>query len=153
MIHTLPQQQREIGCNRIYERRAVDHVCVFDPQMFPVVDTGPFQLWCRNGQSHPHYRQVPYALRLQPHNSGVMAIHLAIHLKWDHAYILGCDWGVSNVSTFDYGRRNSVLKYTNSQKAIVRELKRSISLTVVNNAEVDLDCDRIPVDRFLDLAV
>lgn len=122
---------------------------MYDWQMLDRVERGPFKLWCRSGIKHPDFTEVPYPLRLQPHNSGVLAIHLAIWLKWDHAYILGCDWGVSNSSVFDYGDRASVLKYTNSQKWIVSELASLIDLVVVNDSDVDLKLDRVSIDSFL----
>ena len=149
LVDRVPPQDQEIGCNMIRERRSVDHVCVYDWQMLDKITAGP-GLWCRNGITHPRFTQVPYPLRLQPHNSGVLALHLARHLKWDHAHIIGCDWGIDNSSVFDYGDRNSVLKYTNSQKHIVEEISATLKLYVVNDNEVDLRVDRISVRSFLE---
>ena len=148
LVDRLPPQDQEIGCNMISGRRSVDHVCVYDWQMLDKIAAGP-RLWCRNGIKHPRFTEVPYPLRLQPHNSGVLALHLARHLKWDHAYIIGCDWGVSNQSVYDYGDRNSVLKYTNSQKHIVEEISATLKLCVVNDKPVDLRVDQIAIDNFL----
>lgn len=150
LVDRLPPQDQEIGCNHIYRNRSVDHVCVYDWQMLDKIALGPHQVWCRSGIKHPKFTEVPYPLRLQPHNSGVLALHLARHLKWDHAYIIGCDWGVSNHSAYDYGDRNSVLKYTNSQKQIVEEISATLKLYVVNDNEVDLRVDRISVRSFLE---
>lgn len=150
-IHTLQKQHCEIGCNHIYRDRNVDHVVVFDQQMFQHIRRGSHTLWTKSGNKHPDFKEIGYPLRLQPHNSGVLALRLAINLKLEHVFVVGCDWGVSNVSRYDYGARNSELKYTNGQKRIVREMNREIDITFVsaNSDPIDVPCATIEPSAFL----
>ena len=151
LIDRIPIQHQEIGCNHIHRRRPVHHVVCYDWQMLDLIPPGAYTRWCRSGIYHPHYRQVPYTLRQQPHNSGVLALLLALHLGWDHCYLLGCDWGISNDSVFDYGHRNSELKYTNSQRRVIHSIHPVCPITVVNDNAIDLELDRISIDTFCDL--
>lgn len=150
LIRTLPQQQIEIGCNFIYLERRVQHVVCYDHQMLDRIEFHPsYRVWCRNGTKHPQATEVNYTMRQQPHNSGVMALRLAINLKLDHVFVLGCDWGITNKSIFDYDDRNSELKYTNSQKKLVKQMQDEIDMTFVNANSIDIACHRISPDTFL----
>ena len=151
LLHTLPQQQLEIGCNYIFKDRAVNHICVYDWQMFPNIPNGPYKLWCRNGQKDKRFEEVIYAAKDQPHSSGVMALRLAINLKLDHVYIIGCDWGISAKSIYDYGHRNSELKYTNSQKRLVERMSKEIDMTFIaaDAKPIDISCQQISPDKLL----
>lgn len=125
-------------------------MCVYDWQMLPHISQGPFQRWCRNGIKHPGFREVSYAAIEQPHNSGVMAVLLARNLGLRQCHIIGCDWGITNLSRYDYGDRNSTLKYTNSQKQLMESIRRSgIELILVNDNAVDLNLPRISHSSFL----
>ena len=146
-LQTLHKQQVEIGCNYIYQDRRVDHVCVYDHQMLPLIKDGPHKLWCRNGIKDPRYEEVNYTARQQPHNSGAMAIRLAINLKLDHVFVLGCDWGITNKSRYDYGPRNSELKYTNSQKRLIERCQDEIDMTFITATRIDIDVPQASPDR------
>lgn len=149
----VPPQTHEIGCNHIYLHRPVQHVVCHDWQMMDSIPTGPYARWIRSGHKRSGWQEVPFPLTQQPHNSGVLAIHLAIHLKWTEAHIIGCDWGVSNSSVFDYGLRNSERKYTNSQRRVISWARRYIALTSVNDNATDLPVDHVSVGSFLDSLV
>tara|TARA_R100001594_G_scaffold135249_1_gene176854 strand:- start:293 stop:799 length:507 start_codon:yes stop_codon:yes gene_type:complete len=150
-LHTLPKQQLEIGCNYIYKDRAVDHVCVYDWQMFKNIKSGPYKLWCRNGQKDPRFQEVIYSAKDQPHSSGVMALRLAINLNLNHVYVIGCDWGISSKSIYDYDTRNSELKYTNSQKRLVERMSKEIDITFIaaTAKPIDIACHQISPDKLL----
>jgi len=146
-LQTLAKQQVEIGCNYIYRDRRVDHVCVYDWQMFDSIEDGPYQLWCRNGEKHPRFQEVSYSNRQQPHNSGTLALRLAINLGLDHVFVIGCDWGITNKSRYDYGDRNSELKYTNSQKRLVERCQDEIDMTFITATPIDIDVPQASPDR------
>ena len=148
-LHTLTKQHLEIGCNYIYRDRAVDHVVVYDWQMLKHIESGKHTLWCRNGIQDPRFQQVNYTAREQPHNSGVLALRLAVNLKLDHVFVLGCDWGLTNKSRYDYDKRNSELKYTNSQKNLIKRMQDEIDMTFVNANKIDVDCRQVAPAKFL----
>jgi len=84
-----------------------------------------------------------------PHNSGVLALRLAINLRLDHVFVVGCDWGISHKSRYNYGKRNSELKYTNSQKHLLKKMSDEIDMTFVNANRIDVDCHQVSPAKFL----
>jgi hypothetical protein len=100
---SMPRRITEIGCNFIQQHRPMDHVCCFDHQMkdkIPV--TPPTQYWCRNGHRGGGWGEVIWNSEETVQNSGMMAIRLAINLKYKNIWVLGCDWGTTTHSVYDH---------------------------------------------------
>jgi len=101
-FHQLPKRFTEIGCNFIQRHRAVDHVCCFDHQMKPQVSvTPPAIYYCRNGHRGGGWGEVVWSSHESVQNSGMMAVRLAIHLRFQRIWVLGCDWGSTTISIYD----------------------------------------------------
>ena len=132
----IEKKYTEFGCNHIRRHRAVDHVCVYDPITIPYVNVEPnVKYWTRNGHSEfEHFKQVWYAIINQPQNSGVMAVRCALNLGYKKIYIIGCDWGITNKSVYQY-KRQSELKYSNSQCRLLERWDKEpgVEIIVVRN--------------------
>lgn len=150
----MPKVLPEIGCNYIYRVRAVDHVVCYDWEMLKSVPAGPYQRWCRNGVKHPDFQEITYVMTEQPQQSGLLALHLAIKLGYEQVYVLGCDWGVSNKSIFEYdGKHPAPIKYSNSAKRVMNTLSQRIAIKIVHRSTPDVNVPLLSADRFLaDLA-
>lgn len=141
-----------IGCNFMYQHRALDHLCVFDTQMLDQIDQDhqnllDCRLWSAMSRHAPGFEELCWPLAEQPHNSGMMAVRLAIHLGFKDVLIWGCDWGLSDESIFDYGVRNSTLKYTNSQRRLMRLLAERVRIRCVHDHKIDVPVEVITADR------
>ena len=117
---TLPKKYTEFGCNFIRRDRAVDHVCVHDPITKPLIDIEDnVKYWARNGQKDKIFDEVVYPMSEQPENSGMLALYVALKLGFKKIYIIGCDWGITNKSVYQY-KRQSELKYRNDLKILMK---------------------------------
>ena len=139
----------EIGCNHFHTHRQLDHLCVYDWQLFDSIPDLSCELWCRQGIKHPRFQEVPYVASEQAHNSGVLALHLASYLGLRRVYVLGCDWGLTHRSIFSYGARDSELKYTNDQRKVMMRIAQKISIVVVNDQAPDVGVPVVSRDEFL----
>ena len=132
----IEKKYTEFGCNHIRRDRKVDHVCVYDPVTIQFIETEPeVKYWTRNGWNQsPGFEQVIYSMSNQPQNSGMMAVRCALNLGYKKLYIIGCDWGVTDDSVYEY-KRKSKLKYTNSQSRLLELWNRqpNIEIVVVRN--------------------
>ncbi len=123
----VPKQEIEIGCNYILRDRPVDHVVCYDWQMLNnIKPTDGVTRWCRDGfaQQYKGWKEIPLPQHRKPEQSGTLAVTLAVdHLKPEHIIIIGCDWGLSTQSVYDYGiGRRSVIKHTNHQSRVLERL-------------------------------
>jgi hypothetical protein len=148
----IPKTTTEMGCNHIYRLRAVDHVVCYDWEVLGSIPQGNYQRWCRNGIKHPDFREITYVMTEQPQQSGLLCIHLAIIMGFKKAYILGCDWGISDKSIFRYNTLHPApMKYSNSAKRLLTTLSQRISLVVVNRSTPDVAVPVLSCDRFLEV--
>ena len=132
---TLPKKYIEFGCNFIRRDRAVDHVCVHDPITKPLIDIEDnVKYWARNGQKDKTFDEVVYPMSEQPENSGMLALYVALKLGFKKIYIIGCDWGITNKSVYQY-KRQSELKYSNSQCRLLERWDKEpgVEIIVVRN--------------------
>jgi hypothetical protein len=131
LAKTLPKQGIEIGCNFFYRVRSVDHICAFDWRTRDKItaDTKDtknffFTFWTRNGFKTTQFDEVVTPLRLQPVDSGTMAIYLAIkYLKAKQVTVLGCGWHrPETTSLFDdcYSHRKDASKVSNPKLKLLR---------------------------------
>jgi hypothetical protein len=137
----LPRFPLEIGCNFFADVRSVDHICCFDWRMKSLITQKPgITYWCRNGHRGPNWEEVTYPMNAAPENSGMMAIRLAMNLGCRSIRVLGCDWGVSDHSVFESRYPNPVpgRKYDNQSLYLLREWKRSVDITFVSDAQIDV---------------
>ena len=93
---------------------------------------------------------MPYSLTEAPEQSGTLAVHLALHLGFKDLFIIGCDWGLDNISVYDYGRRNGIKKYTNNQKQLLKRLgsRPGVTISIVGNQLRDVNLPHIPYSDF-----
>lgn len=145
-----------IGCNWMFERVDLNHCVCLDWQMQTHIDhrypTLPesTKFWCQSGFQRPGWHPISYPLTEQPQNSGLLALTLAVQLRPNHIYVLGCDWGRSNQSVFDYGDRTSPHKYTNHSLALVRTLNQRVPITFVSDQTIDVPTQIMGSSAFID---
>src|SRR6056300_461360 len=104
LLVSTPRCEYEIGCNHIEQWRSVDSVVAYDRQIVQNlikqdtfnVDTQYWtqRVWTRPGWDSftidKHYQQV--------HDSGTLAVEVALHLGHRMIHIIGADWHVTNDS-------------------------------------------------------
>ena len=151
---TLPKLHTELGCNLIRHDRPVDHVCCFDWQMqrFIEQETGVAYWTAHNSPERPGWRRADRLAGLQPHNSGTLAVVVAVHhLGCDRIRIMGCDWGISTESVYryDHVRHAGARKYTLSQLRVLEELAEHRDIQLVADAPRAIDLPRITTDQFI----
>ena len=134
---TIPQQSNEIGCNYIRQHRPVNHVVVFDRALRLTINIDPAVTYhgCNGQKQLPHWQEVLYTTLDQPHNSGLLAVRLAMNLNFGTIYILGCDWGHSNQSIFDhrYNKSQQIDKMTNDGRKFLERWGREKDIILVGN--------------------
>ena len=144
-----------IGCNWMFQRRRLDHCVVFDWQTRDQIDRfrqlhQNTQFWASNGRGLPGWSVVGYPMSEQATNSGTCALWLAHNLGLRSVWVIGCGWGVSDRSLFDYGTRNSQIKYSNSQKRLVERLQKPMRITFVTDHTLDVPGPQITTQQFLE---
>ena len=154
-LHTIiPPQPQEIGCNYIRQHRLVNRVVVFDRALRPTIAIEPgVEYYGCNGQRElPTWQEVHYTTLDQPHNSGLLAVKLAMNLKFSTIYILGCDWGHSNQSIFDAQYKNTqpIDKMTNSAKQLLERWNRQHSIVLVGDNPANIRIHNVTVNCLID---
>lgn len=154
-LHTiLPPQANEIGCNYIRQHRPVNRVVVFDRSLRPsiAIEPGVEYYGCNGQKELPTWQEVHYTTLDQPHNSGLLAVRLAMNLKFSTIYILGCDWGDNNRSIFDaqYKKTQLIDKMTNSSKQLLERWGRQHSIVLVGNNPAGIRIHNITVNHLKD---
>ena len=102
LIDSLPRQTFELGCNFIRRHRPVDVVCAYDINTIiniPIEDS--VQYYTRP-DAHYGSWNVIYDPVIQSTNSGLLAFYVASKKTNAPIYIVGCDWGINDVSSFDH---------------------------------------------------
>jgi len=150
---TLPPQANEIGCNYIRQHRSVNHVVVFDRSLRPniAIDPGVTYYGCNGQKQLPTWQEVLYTTLDQPHNSGLLAVRLAMNLKFGTVYILGCDWGDNNHSIFDlqYKKTQLINKMTNSSKRLLERWGRQHNIVLVGHNPAGIGIHNITVNHLI----
>ena len=150
----IPPQPQEIGCNYILQHRAVNHVVVMDRALRPSIIIQPNVRYygCNGHKQLPDWQEVIYTTLDQPHNSGLLAVRLAMNLNFDTIYILGCDWGDNNRSIFDaqYKKTQLIDKMTNSAKQLLERWGRQHSIVLVGNNPAGIRIHNITTNHLID---
>lgn len=147
LIDRLPPQALEIGCNYISRDRPVHYVCVFDRAVKANLHIVPAVQYRTNLRlaHYPYWVPVPNSDKAT--NSGMLAVLLATQLSKDPVYIIGCDWGLTQDTVYDYGTKNQ-RKYNNQCRKHLEVLAKHHCITVVNDQMPDVT---IPVIKVSDL--
>lgn len=157
-FYTLPRKITEIGCNFIQRHRSMDHVCCFDHQMKSKITLTPPTLYhCRNGHRGGGWGEVTWSSHETIQNSGMMAIRLAITLRFQRIWVLGCDWGMTTQSVYDHLYHKDPLlpqapgrkKYTNSSLRQMDEWMDKRGVSVVTDHKAPFRKPVISVATFL----
>lgn len=117
----------EYGCNFFQELRSIDHAVCYDlPVMDLIEQTPSVTYWCRPKAARPNWRPVPHPYQhCHVSDSGTLAVELALARNPEHCWIIGCDWGNTNVSIQDHHyafRGYQPPKYTNIKDKWLSEL-------------------------------
>jgi|TARA_R110000824_G_scaffold43061_3_gene126093 hypothetical protein len=149
-----PLQDIEIGCNYIRRDRKVNHVIAFDQPIVKALSQNleeGVKYYTRSEWGKPgQWITVKQWKTVDPMNSGMMALLLATRLSKEDIYILGMDWGLSDISVYDYGKnKESIIKYTNGCKRQVKTLSETHKIIAVHNGLPDIDIPIIDKQTFL----
>lgn len=149
----IPPQPQEIGCNYILQHRAVNHVVAMDRALRPSITIQPnVQYYGCNGHKQlPHWQEVLYTTLDQPQNSGLLAVRLAMNLKFKPIYVLGCDWGANDQSIFDakYGNQRRISKMTNPGRKLLERWGREHDIVLVGSNPALIRIQNISVPDLL----
>ena len=146
----------KIGCNWMFERTPLNHCVCLDWRMQDNIDEAypdlvqSTRFWCQNGFQRPGWQPISYPMTEQPQNSGMLALTLAVQLQPREIWVVGCDWGLNNLSLFDYGDRNSEHKYTNDSRHLMRTLSERVPIRVVHSKAVDVPVPIVSPEQFRD---
>lgn len=150
LIKQFPLQNIEIGCNYIRNDRAVQHVCVFDKSIFNKISYEENVYY----YTHPAWAKKPWIpvehQRAHPLNSGTLAVLLAYKLSIDPIYIIGCDWGITRDSVYNYQHKNQT-KYGNLCKKAINIIEQDRKIIIVHDEKPDVDQNIITTSQFLDI--
>ena len=154
-LHSIiPPQSNEIGCNYIRQYRSVNRVVVFDRPLRSNITIEPdVEYYGCNGQRDlPTWQEVHYTTLDQPHNSGLLAVRLAMNLKFKTIYILGCDWGHSNHSIFDaqYKKTELINKMTNSSKQLLERWGKQHDIILVGDNPAGIRIHNITINHLIE---
>lgn len=148
-----PLQDIEVGCNYIRRDRKVNHVVCFDDGMVNELSKNledGVKYYTRSSYQKASWIVVKQWKTVDPMNSGMMALLLATRLSKEDIYILGMDWGLSDISVYDYGKnKDSIIKYTNGCKRQVKILSETHKIIAVHNGLPDIDIPIIDKKSFL----
>jgi hypothetical protein len=153
----VPRQGIEIGCNYIRRDRPVDHVVCYDWQMLTRIEPeSGVTRWCRDGfaSQYKGWSEIHLPQHCLPEQSGTLAVTLAVdYLKSEKIIIVGCDWGLSTQSAYDYGiGRRSVIKHTNHQSRVLERLStRHGDISLVGDEPRDVAIPHITSSQFCEL--
>ena len=153
LVQTLPRQPIEIGCNYIEKLRPVDAVAAFDIGVVEQIKMQEgVEYYTRSDAQMPNWNIIVNQT-VSGGNSGVLACWVAIEkYPQQPVYILGCDWGINDVSSFDHiyqtGPRR---KYTTHSKKKIENLFKNWEVYVVHDGNPDVSLPVMKKDNFLQL--
>ena len=153
LAETLPRQNIEIGCNYIERIRPMDAVAAFDIDVVKRLEiTDNVKYYTRSdAYSRPPWKVI-INHTVSGGNSGLLACWVAANeYPAQPIYIIGCDWGITDASTFNhiYGHRSS-RKYTIHSKKKMTFLFQKREAYVVHNQQPDVPLPVISEQQFLD---
>ena len=153
---SIPKRSVELGCNWIERDRGVDHVCCFDREMQRLIDVRPATTYWTSHNSYDiaGWRRVDRLAGDQPHNSGTLAVVVALHhLRAERVFIIGCDWGVStdSVYRYDHPGHQGARKHTLSQVRLLERLAEHRDIRLVADSDRAVDLPRLSRDQFISL--
>jgi hypothetical protein len=129
-------------------------VVVFDCALRPNIDIDPEVTYygCNGHKQLPTWQEVLYTTLDQPHNSGLLAVRLAMNLKFSTIYILGCDWGLDNHSIFDaqYKKTQVIDKMSNPSKKLLERWGRQHDIVLVGHNPAGIRIRNITVNDLID---
>ena len=105
LIDVLPTDRyEEFGCNHFNDFRSLHHVIAYDKPIIDAITPTPMSThWCRDKFLRDGWHKMPFSTEHSRCNdSGTMAVELALHVNASHCWIIGCDWGVTDVSIQDH---------------------------------------------------
>jgi hypothetical protein len=107
---------------------------------------------CNGQRDLPTWQEVHYTTLDQPHNSGLLAVRLAMNLKFSTIYILGCDWGSNNHSIFDskYKKTEIINKMTNSSKQLLEKWGRQHDIVLVGDNPAGIRIHNITINHLIE---
>lgn len=152
LIHTLPRQDVEVGCNHIEQIRPMDAVCAFDVEVVAQLPRTPnTQYYTRAAAQQPNWNIIVNDI-VSGGNSGILACWVAANrFPRDTIYIIGCDWGITDHSQFDHiYQKGATRKYTNNSKKKIARLFNGHQAFVVNDGWPDVPLPIISEKQFLD---
>jgi len=151
----IPKQPVEIGCNHLYQKRNLTYCCAYDPRTRDQItkdlntknteitkNTKPI-FYTRNGAKSELFNEVNTPNRLQPEDSGTLAIALAIfYLKAKTINIIGCGWHLDETdSLFDnqYTHKKIYNKGSNRKLQLLRTYQKefNVAINFISNKPVD----------------
>jgi hypothetical protein len=153
LVETLPRQQIEIGCNYIEKFRPVDAVAAFDIGVVEKIKMKEnVQYYTRSDSQMPNWNIIVNQI-VSGGNSGVLACWVAVEkYPKQPVYILGCDWGINDNSSFDYiYKTGPKTKYTTHSKKKIENLFKNWEVYVVHDGNPDVSLPVIKKDSFLQL--
>lgn len=122
----------EIGCNHFQEMRSVQHTVAYDRQIIDQFDhlDENCEYWTHARWSKPPLWKRIHKQKYDSHigDSGQLAVQLSQQLGMSHTYIIGCDWGVTDISIQDHRytfRGYQPPKYTNVKDKWLSRLDQS----------------------------
>jgi hypothetical protein len=128
-------------------------VVVFDSVLRPNIniDPGVTYYGCNGQKDLPTWQEVHYTTLNQPHNSGLLAVRLAMNLKFGTVYILGCDWGLNNHSIFDaqYKKTQVIDKMSNPAKQLLERWGRQHNIVLVGHNPAGIRIRNITVNDLI----
>jgi hypothetical protein len=125
-------------------------VVVFDHALRPNIniDPGVTYYGCNGHKQLPTWQEVLYTTLDQPHNSGLLAVRLAMNLNFSTVYILGCDWGLNNHSIFDaqYKKTQVIDKMSNPAKQLLERWGTQHDIVLVGHNPAGIRIRNITVN-------
>lgn len=126
---------------------------VFDRALRPTINIDPGVVFygCNGQKQLPHWQEVIYTTLDQPHNSGLLAVRLAMNLSFKPIYVLGCDWGQSNQSIFDQKYKNTrqIDKMTNPGRKLLERWGREQDIILVGDNPAMIRIQNISVQDLI----
>ena len=151
LIHSLPPQAREAGCNYIRRDRDVRLVCAYDAAVISRIqaETGVQYFTIPARASLPMWQCIHDPL-LTGTNSGLIAVRVLQHISLEPVYVIGCDWGLNSKSVYEaeYGSTGT-RKYTNGMRRVLSIFSQTSPIIFVNDTAPDVDQPVISKIEFL----
>tara|TARA_X000001388_G_scaffold1838_1_gene1637 strand:- start:5568 stop:6083 length:516 start_codon:yes stop_codon:yes gene_type:complete len=150
LIHSLPRQTFELGCNFIRRHRPVDVVCAYDINTIikiPIEDS--VQYYTRPDAQYGSWNVINDPV-IQSTNSGLLACYVASRKTTAPIYIVGCDWGITRQSNFEhlYDHTEPKRKYIQPHNDFVKRVFAGKQVWVVHDQQPDIDLPVVSVKQF-----